>query len=201
MWAKTGEGLGWHPLMLHCLDVAAAALAILQREPGKTRRQLAQILGCSWEEAKPWLLLVIAASVFVVSFLLAALVAVVLVSLWSLVTGRKPAPVVMFSRMREQSQRYTQSVWPGAARGEPPADVVDVQATEVSNTSRRGDETPVVSSVPRTAASAAPALAASALTSSPNPVEDSARSRPPASTRSAPSASGLTRSQIRRGRT
>lgn len=61
MWAKTGEGLGWHPLMLHCLDVAAAALAILQREPGKTRRQLAQILGCSWEEAKPWLLLVIAA--------------------------------------------------------------------------------------------------------------------------------------------
>jgi len=89
------------------------------------------------------LLLVLAASVFVVSFLLAALVAVVLVSLWSLVTGRKPAPVVMFTRMREQSQRYTQGVWPGAARGEPPADVVDVQATEVSNTSRRGDDTPV----------------------------------------------------------
>ncbi len=89
------------------------------------------------------LLLVLAASVFVVSFLLAALVAVVLVSLWSLVTGRKPAPVVMFTRMREQSKRYTQGAWPAAARGEPPADVVDVQATEVSNTSRRGDDTPV----------------------------------------------------------
>jgi hypothetical protein len=89
------------------------------------------------------LLLVLAASVFVVSFLLAAMVAVVLVSLWSLVTGRKPAPVVMFARMREQSQRYTQGVWPGAARGEPPADVVDVQATEVTDASRRGPETPV----------------------------------------------------------
>jgi hypothetical protein len=89
------------------------------------------------------LLLVLAAFVFVVSFLLAALVAVVLVSLWSLVTGRKPAPVVMFTRMRAQSQRYTKGVWPGAARDEPPADVVDVQATEVSNSARRGDDTPV----------------------------------------------------------
>ncbi len=89
------------------------------------------------------LLLVLAASVFVVGFLMVALVAVVLVSLWSLVTGRKPAPVVMFTRMREQSQRYTKGAWPGAARGAPPTDVVDVQATEVSNTSRRGAETPV----------------------------------------------------------
>jgi len=89
------------------------------------------------------LLLVLAAFVFVVSFLLAALVAVVLVSLWSLVTGRKPAPVVMFNRMREQSQRYTKGVWPGAARGEPPADVVDVQAHEVSNSTRRGKDAPV----------------------------------------------------------
>ncbi len=89
------------------------------------------------------LVLVLAATVFVVSFLLAALVAVVLVSLWSLVTGRKPAPVVMFTRMREQSQRYTQGVWPGAARGDPPADVVDVQATEVIDASRRGTDKPV----------------------------------------------------------
>jgi len=89
------------------------------------------------------LLLVLAASVFVVSFLLAALVAVVLVSLWALVTGRKPAPVVLFTRMREQSQRYTQGVWPGAARGGPPADVVDVQATEVSEASQRVSSTPV----------------------------------------------------------
>lgn len=76
------------------------------------------------------LVLVLAATVFVVSFLLAALLVVLLVSLWSLITGRKPAPVVLFSRMREQSQRYTQGVWPG--RGSPPAgDVVDVEVTEV----------------------------------------------------------------------
>jgi hypothetical protein len=89
------------------------------------------------------LVLVLAATVFVVGFLLAALVVVVLVSLWSLVTGRKPAPVVLFTRMREQSKRYTQGVWPGAARGEPPADVVDIQATEVTDVSPRGAKTPV----------------------------------------------------------
>lgn len=76
------------------------------------------------------LLLVAAALVFVFSFLLAALFVVLVVSLWSLVTGRKPAPVVMFSRMREQSQRYTQGVWPGRAT-RPAGDVVDVDATEV----------------------------------------------------------------------
>lgn len=74
------------------------------------------------------LMLVLAALVFVTSFLLAGVVVVLLVSLWSLVTGRKPAPVVLFSRMREQSQRYTQGVWPGRA---PAGDVVDVEATEV----------------------------------------------------------------------
>lgn len=76
------------------------------------------------------LVLVLAATVFVLSFLLAALVVVLLVSLWSLVTGRKPAPVVLFSRMREQSQRYTQGVWPGR-QGQPAGDVVDVEVTEV----------------------------------------------------------------------
>ena len=77
------------------------------------------------------LVLVIAASVFVVSFMLAALFVVFAVSVWSLVTGRKPTPVVMFSRMREQSQRYTQGVWPGQGREAPADDVVDVQAIEV----------------------------------------------------------------------
>lgn len=81
------------------------------------------------------LALVLAAGVFVLSFLLAALVAVLLVSLWSLVTGRKPAPVVMFSRMRAQSQRYTQGVWPERSKA-PAADVVDVEVTEVRETSR-----------------------------------------------------------------
>lgn len=84
------------------------------------------------------LVLVLAAMVFVLSFLLAALVAVMVMSVWSLVTGRKPAPVVMFSRMREQSRQYTQGVWPGRT---PPGDVVDVDATEVGD--RPGAESPL----------------------------------------------------------
>jgi len=76
------------------------------------------------------LLLVLAAAVFVLSFLAAALVGVLVVSLWSLLTGRKPAPVVMFSRMRANSQSYTQGVWPGRS-GQPVGEVVDVQVTEV----------------------------------------------------------------------
>ena len=82
-------------------------------------------------------LLVAASLVFVFSFLLAALFIVLGVSLWSLITGRKPAPVVMFSRMREQSQRYTQGVWPGRG-GQPPGDVVDVEVTEVREVADRG---------------------------------------------------------------
>jgi hypothetical protein len=84
------------------------------------------------------LVLVLAAAVFILSFLAAALVAVLAVSLWSLLTGRKPAPVVMFSRMREQSQRYTQGMWPGRV---PDAEVVDVEATEVGD--RPGAESPL----------------------------------------------------------
>ncbi len=76
------------------------------------------------------LVLVLAAVVFVLSFLAAALVIVLVASLLSLLTGRKPAPVVMFSRMRANSQRYTQGVWPGRP-GQPAGDVVDVEVTEV----------------------------------------------------------------------
>lgn len=74
--------------------------------------------------------LVLAATVFVLGFLIVALVLVVLASLLSLLTGRKPAPVVMFSRMRANSQRYTQGMWPGRP-GQPAGDVVDVEVTEV----------------------------------------------------------------------
>ena len=79
------------------------------------------------------LALLLAVTVFIVSFLLAALVVVAGVSLWSLLTGRKPAPVVMFSRMREQSQRYTRGVWPGRV---PEGEVVDVDATVVDEQGR-----------------------------------------------------------------
>ncbi len=88
------------------------------------------------------LVLVLAATVFVVSFLLAALLVVLVSSLIALVTGRKPAPVVMFSRMRQQSQRYTRGVWPG--RGQPPGDVVDVEVTEVREAGDRSGAPPTV---------------------------------------------------------
>lgn len=62
IWAKTArdDSAFWHPLILHLMDVAASADAILTREPESTRERMAEILGLSWEAARPWLLLVIA---------------------------------------------------------------------------------------------------------------------------------------------
>ncbi len=61
-WAKTSKSVDgqWHPLILHMLDVAASAGAILEREPESTRTRMAAILGMTWEDARTWLLLVIA---------------------------------------------------------------------------------------------------------------------------------------------
>jgi CRISPR-associated endonuclease/helicase Cas3 len=63
LWAKTcAQNAGvqyWHPLVLHVLDVAATADAILQREPESTRNRLAQTLGLDWRKARPWLLLLV----------------------------------------------------------------------------------------------------------------------------------------------
>lgn len=72
-------------------------------------------------------LLGVAATIFLLSLLVASLVVVLAMSLWSLITGRKPAPVVMFQQFRQAQQRYASGVFRGAAGG----DVVDVQATEV----------------------------------------------------------------------
>ena len=58
-WAKTSEN-GWHPLMLHMLDVAVVSDAVLAREPESTRNRFAALLGLPWNEAKPWLLFIIA---------------------------------------------------------------------------------------------------------------------------------------------
>lgn len=62
LWAKTSRDLGerWHPLILHMLDVAASAEAILVREPESTRTRMAAILGLEWKQARPWLLFLIA---------------------------------------------------------------------------------------------------------------------------------------------
>jgi len=63
-WAKV-DSVGapkprWHPLVLHLLDVAACADAILAREPEVMRDRLAAVLGLDWSSARPWLLLLIA---------------------------------------------------------------------------------------------------------------------------------------------
>ena len=62
LWAKTAkrEKAEWHPLILHMLDVAACAEAILAREPEATRNRMAAIFDMEWTDARTWLLLVIA---------------------------------------------------------------------------------------------------------------------------------------------
>lgn len=92
------------------------------------------------------LVLGLALAVFVLSLLLAVLVVVLVSSLWALLMGRKPTPVLMFQHFRQASQRYAGGVWPGRAAGGRPGasaspfsargpagrdDVVDVQAHEV----------------------------------------------------------------------
>lgn len=59
LWAKINRD-AWHPLMLHMLDVAAVAEAVLLREPAATRGALAAALGLRWEQARPWVLLAVA---------------------------------------------------------------------------------------------------------------------------------------------
>lgn len=61
IWAKTGDGNTWHPLLLHCLDVAASAHGLLEREPQASRHHIAQALGLPWPQARPWLVLLVAA--------------------------------------------------------------------------------------------------------------------------------------------
>ncbi|MBN1595016.1 CRISPR-associated helicase Cas3' [candidate division FCPU426 bacterium] len=62
LWAKTDKNdqSRWHPLILHMMDVAAAAECILAREPESTRVRMAACLGMEWEDAQPWLLLIAA---------------------------------------------------------------------------------------------------------------------------------------------
>lgn len=60
MWAKADPENNWHPLLLHMLDVAAVASALLGREPRPTRNRFADMLGLPWELARPWMLLLIA---------------------------------------------------------------------------------------------------------------------------------------------
>ena len=74
----------------------------------------------------------LAAAVFAISMLLAALVVVVLSLLKSVITGHKPAPPMVFARFQKFSK---QGVWPGgmaqpsvAKRGD---DIADVEVREI----------------------------------------------------------------------
>ena len=60
LWAKTDEDGEWHPLILHMIDVAVVADVVLDREPQATRDMLAGLIGLSWKEARPWILLLVA---------------------------------------------------------------------------------------------------------------------------------------------
>jgi len=86
------------------------------------------------------LLLVLAAAFFLGSVLLAAVVVMLGVSIWSLVTGRKPEPVKIFTQFRQSSARFTPAGgWPGqrsqGTQGRRDPEVVDVQAHEVPDNS------------------------------------------------------------------
>ena len=84
------------------------------------------------------LVLGIFAAVFALSLLAAALIVVVLSVLKSLITGRKPAPAMVFGRF----QRYSpQGMWPGGpaqgnAANPRAGDVVDVEVREVRDDKR-----------------------------------------------------------------
>ena len=81
------------------------------------------------------------AAIFAASLLLAALLVLTLSLLKSLITGRKPAPAMVFGRFQKFSP---QGMWPGGPRTEGTAspvragDVVDVEVREVRDL--RGDK-------------------------------------------------------------
>ena len=74
------------------------------------------------------LILTVLGLVFAISLLVAALIVVLLSLLKSLLTGKKPVPVVVFSKF----QKFAPSgIWPGAAKAQNAGDVVDVEVREV----------------------------------------------------------------------
>lgn len=82
------------------------------------------------------LLLITAAAAFLLSLLLATLVVMLGVTVWAVVTGRKPDPARVFGRFRAASARYTRGAWSGGAAsgtGAAPnaVDIVDVPAHEI----------------------------------------------------------------------
>ena len=74
------------------------------------------------------LILTVFGLMFAISLLLAALIVVLVSLLKSLVTGKKPAPVMVFSRFQKFAPG---GMWPGSAKAQNTNDVVDVEVREV----------------------------------------------------------------------
>ena len=68
------------------------------------------------------------ALVFVVSLLLVALIVVALSLLKAVITGKRPAPSMVFGKFQKFAPG---GMWPGNTRHKPKADVVDVEVREV----------------------------------------------------------------------
>ena len=77
------------------------------------------------------LILTVLGLVFAISLLAAALIVVLLSLLKSVLTGKKPAPVVVFSKFQKFAPG---GMWPGSAKAQNTGEVVDIEVREV-----RGD--------------------------------------------------------------
>jgi hypothetical protein len=77
------------------------------------------------------LILTVFGLVFAISLLAAALIVVLLSLLKSVLTGKKPAPVVVFSKFQKFAPG---GMWPGSAKAQNTGEVVDIEVREV-----RGD--------------------------------------------------------------
>ncbi len=74
------------------------------------------------------LILTVLGLVFAISLLGSALIVVLLSLLKSVLTGKKPAPVVVFRNLQKFAPG---GIWPGAGKAQNTGDVVDVEVREV----------------------------------------------------------------------
>ncbi len=74
------------------------------------------------------LVLAVFGLVFAISLLLAALIVVLLSLLKSVITGKRPTPVMVFSKFQKFAPG---GMWPGSANTQNASDVVDVEVREV----------------------------------------------------------------------
>lgn len=74
------------------------------------------------------LILTVLGLVFAISLLVAALVVVLLSLLKSVVTGKKPAPLVVFRKFQKLAPG---GIWPGETKAQNAGEVVDVEVREV----------------------------------------------------------------------